>query len=263
MPFVSPYDKPTRLEALRYYRRVSDAFKLDIVFDEAVVAVSRDAGGARSRRVVRRRHAFGPWRAPVGSRPHGRRRDRRLRRAQSHRRAGRRPAARLALLHAAAPVLQEEGRHRRREELGRRGRARPLSRRRARSRSSTAAQAMGDSIKYWVKPDIDNRIKEGSIPARFETRVVEIRPTSVVVERDGRSRRDRGRRRVPAHRVRRGHDAAAERRDRDRPRDVRPGLRRRNVRDQRARDSTPWERWWPASRAAGSSSRTAASTGRK
>ena len=24
--------------------------------------------------------------------------------------------------------------------------------------------AMGDSIKYWVKPDIDNRIKEGSIP---------------------------------------------------------------------------------------------------
>ena len=27
--------------------------------------------------------------------------------------------------------------------------------------------AMGDSIKYWVKPDIDNRIKEGSIPARF------------------------------------------------------------------------------------------------
>jgi thioredoxin reductase (NADPH) len=45
--------------------------------------------------------------------------------------------------------------------------------------------AMGDSIKYWVKPDIDNRIKEGSIPARFETQVVEIRPTSVVVERAG------------------------------------------------------------------------------
>ena len=27
MPFVSPYDKPTRLEALRYYRRVSDALQ--------------------------------------------------------------------------------------------------------------------------------------------------------------------------------------------------------------------------------------------
>ena len=43
LPFVSPYDKPTRLEALRYYRRVSDAFKLDVLFDETVVAVTRDA----------------------------------------------------------------------------------------------------------------------------------------------------------------------------------------------------------------------------
>ncbi len=42
MPFVSPYDKPTRLEALRYYRRVSDAYGLDVVFDEAVVAITRD-----------------------------------------------------------------------------------------------------------------------------------------------------------------------------------------------------------------------------
>jgi len=44
---------------------------------------------------------------------------------------------------------------------------------------------LGESIKYWVKPDIDNRIKEGSIHARFDTRVVEIRPTSVLVEREG------------------------------------------------------------------------------
>ncbi len=36
-----------------------------------------------------------------------------------------------------------------------------------------------------MKPDIDNRIKEGSIAARFDTRVVEIRPTSVLVDRDG------------------------------------------------------------------------------
>ena len=42
MPFVSPYDKPTRLEALRYYRRVSDAFKLDIAFDETVTAISHE-----------------------------------------------------------------------------------------------------------------------------------------------------------------------------------------------------------------------------
>jgi thioredoxin reductase (NADPH) len=44
---------------------------------------------------------------------------------------------------------------------------------------------LGDSIKYWVKPDIENRIKEGSIAARFGTSVVEIRPTTVLVQRDG------------------------------------------------------------------------------
>ena len=45
--------------------------------------------------------------------------------------------------------------------------------------------ALGDSIKYWVKPDIENRIKEGSIAAQFNTNVVEITPTHVLVERDG------------------------------------------------------------------------------
>jgi thioredoxin reductase (NADPH) len=42
--------------------------------------------------------------------------------------------------------------------------------------------ALGESIKYWVRPDIENRIKEGSVAARFGTRVVEIRPEAVVVE---------------------------------------------------------------------------------
>src|ERR671923_204159 len=45
--------------------------------------------------------------------------------------------------------------------------------------------ALGDSIKYWVKPDIENRIKEGSIAARFNARVVEITPTAVHIEHNG------------------------------------------------------------------------------
>ena len=32
LPFVSPYEKPTRVEALRYYRKVADAFDLRIAF---------------------------------------------------------------------------------------------------------------------------------------------------------------------------------------------------------------------------------------
>lgn len=43
------------------------------------------------------------------------------------------------------------------------------------------------SIKYWIMPDIENRISEGSIPAHFNTRVREIQPSSVVLEGpDGR-----------------------------------------------------------------------------
>src|SRR5207247_7753511 len=37
------------------------------------------------------------------------------------------------------------------------------------------------TIKYWVRPDIENRIKEGSIAARFAVCVKEIRPTSVIL----------------------------------------------------------------------------------
>src|SRR6266567_800044 len=46
LPFVSPYEKPTRAEALRYYRKVVDAFSLQIAFEEKVIAVEREAGGA-------------------------------------------------------------------------------------------------------------------------------------------------------------------------------------------------------------------------
>ena len=45
LPFVSPYDKPTRLEALRYYRRCADTFTLDIAFDESVIAIRRHGTG--------------------------------------------------------------------------------------------------------------------------------------------------------------------------------------------------------------------------
>jgi thioredoxin reductase (NADPH) len=41
------------------------------------------------------------------------------------------------------------------------------------------------SIKYWVRPDIENRIKEGSVRGLFNTKIVEIQPTQVIVERDG------------------------------------------------------------------------------
>ncbi|HEY2434463.1 MAG TPA: YpdA family putative bacillithiol disulfide reductase [Vicinamibacterales bacterium] len=41
------------------------------------------------------------------------------------------------------------------------------------------AAAISDKVKYWIKPDLENRIKEGSIKAFFDTTVQEIRPDSL------------------------------------------------------------------------------------
>ncbi len=43
------------------------------------------------------------------------------------------------------------------------------------------------SLKYWIEPDIENRIKNGEIHVYRPTRVIEIRPHSVVLQRKGRS----------------------------------------------------------------------------
>ena len=41
---------------------------------------------------------------------------------------------------------------------------------------------LSDRIKYWIRPDLENRIKEGSIRALFEACVVEIREASLLVK---------------------------------------------------------------------------------
>src|SRR5262245_62407646 len=50
LPFVSPFEKPTRAEALKYYRRVVDIYDLQIAYDEKVLSVSRE--GIEERRAA-------------------------------------------------------------------------------------------------------------------------------------------------------------------------------------------------------------------
>ncbi|WP_425145668.1 YpdA family putative bacillithiol disulfide reductase [Deinococcus sp.] len=50
------------------------------------------------------------------------------------------------------------------------------------------AHELKRTIKYWVRPDLENRIKEGSIAAYFESQVREVHPEYVLVGRqDGTS----------------------------------------------------------------------------
>jgi thioredoxin reductase (NADPH) len=45
--------------------------------------------------------------------------------------------------------------------------------------------AISERVKYWIKPDLENRIRAGAIRAFFHTRVLEITPDSVLVEGPG------------------------------------------------------------------------------
>jgi len=178
LPFVSPYDKPTRAEALRYYRRVVDAFDLQIAFDERVEAIEREAvdgdadvfaletssrGGKRVRHARHIVLATGYFDHPncIGvpgeDLPHVRHY---YREPHEHYRqrvvvvGGGNSAAEAAL------------------ELYRAG---------ARVTLVHRGPHLKPTIKYWVRPDIENRIKEGSIAARFRACVTEIRPNAVVI----------------------------------------------------------------------------------
>jgi thioredoxin reductase (NADPH) len=54
---------------------------------------------------------------------------------------------------------------------------------------------LGTSIKYWVKPDIENRIKAGQIKAVFDTKIKEIVRDGVLVQNGG------GEKLVPAKQI--------------------------------------------------------------
>jgi thioredoxin reductase (NADPH) len=54
---------------------------------------------------------------------------------------------------------------------------------------------LGATIKYWVRPDIENRIKAGQVKALFETRAKRITKEEVVVENGA------GEKRLPVRRV--------------------------------------------------------------
>lgn len=42
--------------------------------------------------------------------------------------------------------------------------------------------ALKEGIKYWVKPDIENRIKEGSIAAHFHAQIIRIEEKKIIVQ---------------------------------------------------------------------------------
>ena len=178
LPFVTPYDKPTRLEALRYYRRVADTFDLSISFDEEVSGIAREEAGGRTVFVI------------TGKRRMGEATTRRARAVAlatgyyDHPNVLGIPGEDLP--HVSHYYSEPHPYYRKRVVVvgGKNSAAEAaldLYRAGARVTLVHRGEALGDSIKYWVKPDIDNRISEGSITGLFLTSVRSITPTGLHV----------------------------------------------------------------------------------
>lgn len=174
VPFTTAGDKPTRREALRYYRRVAGHFALDVRQYEEVVAIEGRTGGfrvtTRSERGEGRYHARAvviatgyfdnprPLGVPGADLP-----------KVSYYFTEPFPYWDLDLVVVgggnsaadAALTCWREG---------------------ARVTLVHLFDELDRGVKPWVRPDIDNRIEEGSIPALWRHRIVEVRPGDVVVE---------------------------------------------------------------------------------
>jgi bacillithiol disulfide reductase len=185
LPFVTPYDKPTRPEALKYYRRVVDTFDLQIAYEEKVLEVETESGGAGGDG-----HVFAVTTRSKGG-------VQRVRQARN---------LIMAIGYYDRPVMigvpgedlphvhhyySEPHPHYRQRVVvvggGNSAAESALEMFRAGARVTLVHRAptLKSGIKYWVRPDIENRIKEGSIAARFNTCVTAIRPTSVMVRACG------------------------------------------------------------------------------
>src|SRR3954463_11325957 len=46
LPFVSPNEKPTRADALRYYRKVVDTYDIQVAFEEKVLSIQHEDAAA-------------------------------------------------------------------------------------------------------------------------------------------------------------------------------------------------------------------------
>lgn len=167
VPFVSHGDKPTRREALEYYRRVRSSWNLNINTYEKVIEIISNNGdyqvktaksSYKCKSVV---IATGYYDSPNLLNVPGEDLSK-----VKHYFSEAHPYAYHKVIvvgggNSAVDVALET--YRRGAEVS----------------MAVRELKLKDSIKYWVKPDIENRIKEGSIKAFFNSELTEIREDEV------------------------------------------------------------------------------------
>src|SRR5436309_7546360 len=182
VPFVTAAEKPSRREALTYYRKVAEYFELDVRQYHEVQGVRRARDGfeltarhpgktepetVQARHVV---HATGYFESPnpIGvpgeNLPH-----------VSHFFAEAHPYWQQRVVVTGCGNSAVEA---------------PLELYRVGARV-TLVHFLGEfdrGVKPWILPDVTNRVKDGSIAVRWCSRVVDIRPAEVVIRSDADAR---------------------------------------------------------------------------
>ncbi|MEL7833493.1 YpdA family putative bacillithiol disulfide reductase [Fodinibius sp. Rm-B-1B1-1] len=170
VPFISHNPKPTRREALEYYRRAAESYDLDIHLYEEVQDISgddksfnvtTDKGSYNAKKVV---VATGFYDVPKMMGTPGEELDK-VRHYYDE-----------AHAYAWQNVLVIGG--------GNSAVDAALETYRAHANVTLAVRDsdIKESVKYWVKPDIKNRIKNDEITGYFNTEVKEIRQNEVVLD---------------------------------------------------------------------------------
>lgn len=175
IPFPSPNPKPTRNEALQYYRLVAAHYKLDVRQYERVERVTGQGGGF----IVHTEDRFG--------RP-GELRARKLIVSSGYYDLPNLmhiPGENLSKVHHyyndPHPYFDMDV-----VVIGGKNSAAIASLELWRSGARVTVVYRGAGVqphvKYWIKPDLENRIKNGEIKAYFHANAIEITPDSVVIE---------------------------------------------------------------------------------
>jgi thioredoxin reductase (NADPH) len=175
VPFSTPEPHPTRLETLAYYRGVAERFGVHVAPETTVESI-RPAPGGRLSVVATRRTGPLVFEAPAAILATGF--------FHNPRRLGV-PGEGLAHVHSryvsgypfhGRDVVVVGGKNSAAEA------ALDLYRHGARVTLVVRAEAISERVKYWIKPDLENRIAACKIRALFQSRVLEITPELVRVE---------------------------------------------------------------------------------
>jgi len=178
VPFASPEAHPSRLETLAYYRGVAERFDVQVAPETTVEEARPEPGGGLRVRLAGRsgsREIAAPA-AILATGFFGNPRRMSV------------PGEDLPHVHTryvsgypfhGRDVVVVGGRNSASEA------ALDLYRHGARVTMVVRGPAISDRVKYWIKPDLENRIRAGAIRAFFDARVVEITDEAVRLQHPG------------------------------------------------------------------------------